>query len=320
MVLALEELQLPTGSCPYLYAWDGQRFRFVTDLLGASPLGLRVSDTRFIDADPEEFVRVGDEKSFPPRDGQYVLQVTEELREVLYLDEAKLAVVDHPPGTEVHTTGKLRPGKPFPRHEFVTLHNRHPLRHAINDRGLDVTSLLTDADARLASPNSLRIPQLRGLAEPHSIALDFGPLDVTRPLVLALTGWLRFGGGMANVAASHHPDLPFPFPTLEAEISEGKWTPVDVVVGAPAGKTKTIVVDLTGRLPDKCRRLRLSAAFEIHWDRIALFEKRPDRETRVTLLPASSTDLHWRGYSEFEDLPWFLPLTPNYEKVNPTAN
>ena len=39
-VLTLDELTLPSGSCPYLYAWDGSRFRFVTDLLGASPLGL----------------------------------------------------------------------------------------------------------------------------------------------------------------------------------------------------------------------------------------------------------------------------------------
>src|SRR2546430_13377420 len=27
--LAMLELQMPTGSCPYLYAWDGERFRFV---------------------------------------------------------------------------------------------------------------------------------------------------------------------------------------------------------------------------------------------------------------------------------------------------
>jgi tetratricopeptide (TPR) repeat protein len=320
MVLALEELQLPTGSCPYLFAWDGQRFRFVTDLLGASPLGLRVTETRFVEADPEEFVWIGDERGFPPRDGNYVLQVTEELREVLYLDEAKLVVVDHPANTEVYTTGKLRPGKPFPSHEFITLHNRHPLRGAVNHEAQDVTALLADADARLVSPTKLRIPQLRGLSEPHRVTLDFGPLDATRPLVLALTGWLRFGGGMANVAASHNPDLPFPFPTLDVETSGGQWQPVNVVVGAPAGKTKSIVVDLTGKLPPGSQRLRLSTAFELHWDRIALFEKRDNTETRMTLLPSTKADLHWRGYSEFEDFPRFVPLTPNYAKVASTAN
>ncbi len=38
---------LPTGSGPYLYAWDGERFRFVTDILGSAPMGLRVSDCVF---------------------------------------------------------------------------------------------------------------------------------------------------------------------------------------------------------------------------------------------------------------------------------
>ena len=126
-MFSVDEIDKPTGSCPYLYSWDGTGFRFVTDLLGAAPLGLRLSDTQFIAADPREYVRLGDERAFPARGGGHVVQITEELREVLYLDEAKLVVVDHPRGTEVHTTGKLVPGKPFPPHELITLHRRQPL-------------------------------------------------------------------------------------------------------------------------------------------------------------------------------------------------
>ena len=186
--------------------------------------------------------------------------------------------------------------------------------------GTDVTALLAENDGQVVSPAKLRVPQLRGLAEPHGLVLDFGPLDVSRPLVLALTGWLRFGGGMANVAASHNPDLPFPFPSLEVEANAGVWQPVDVVVGAPAGKTKTILVDLTGKLPPKSRRFRLQTAFEIHWDRIALFERRETSDTQMTWLGASKSDLHWRGFSEFADLPWSVPLTPIYEKVSQAPN
>ncbi|MEY2409728.1 MAG: hypothetical protein QOF48_2398 [Verrucomicrobiota bacterium] len=319
-VVTLDEIEKPSGSCPYLFAWDGGRFRFVTDLLGASPLGLRVSDTHFIDADPSEFVWLGDDSVFRPRGDRHVMQVTEELREVLYLDEAKLVVVDHPPGTEIHTTGKLLPGKPFPEHRLVTLHERHPLLRATNQSGADVTADLQVIDGKMASPSMLRGAQLRGLAEPHGVTLDFGPLDTKRPLVLALTGWLRFGGGMANVGASHTPDLPFPFPVLEVEVGENAWTPVDVAVGAPAGKTKTILVDLAGKLPESARRLRLRTAFEIHWDRIALFEKRDNSQTTITQLPATRSDLHARGYSEFESLPWFLPLTPDYARARAHAD
>ena len=64
----------------------------------------------------------------------------------------------------------------------------------------------------------------------------------------------------------------------------------------------------------------MSAAFEIHWDRIALFEKRDNSETRIAKLAPTRTDLQWRGYSEFESWPWFLPLTPNYTNVKQTAD
>jgi hypothetical protein len=183
-----------------------------------------------------------------------------------------------------------------------------------------MTAVLNETDGRRASPIQLRVPQLRGLAEPWAITLDFGPLPADRPLVLALTGWLRFGGGMANVAASLDANLPFPFPTLAVETAEGDWKSVNVVVGAPCGKTKTIVVDLTGKLPAGSRRLRLSTAFEIHWDRIALFERSDGAGTKITRLNPDVANLHWRGFSDFEDLPWDFPLTPNYQNVSQTPN
>ncbi|MBI4664278.1 MAG: VCBS repeat-containing protein [Verrucomicrobia bacterium] len=319
-VLPVMEMILPSGSCPYLYAWDGERFRFISDILGASPAGLPVAEGRYIEADPDEYVWMGDDTAFKPRGENYVVQITEELREVLYLDEAKLVVVDHPAGTEVYPTDKLLPGKPFPPSELIALHRRTPLRHALRSDGQDVTAALQEADQTMVSPIQLRAPQLRGLAEPFSVTLDFGPLAAERPLVLALTGWLRFGGGMANIAASLDPELPFPFPKLEAETADGRWVPVPGDVGAPAGKTKRMIVDLSGKLPPHSKRLRLSTAFEIHWDQAALFERADAGSAAVVSLAPDTTDLHWRGFSEFEELPWYQPLTPDYGKVRPQAN
>jgi len=161
----------------------------------------------------------------------------------------------------------------------------------------------------------LREPPVRGLAEPVSVTMDFGELPADRPLVLVLNGWLRFGGGMANVAASLDPNLPFPFPTLEAELPDGSWKKVDTDVGAPAGKTKTILVDLEKKLPPGARRLRLTTAFEIYWDSASLCEKvAADQNHQVSLAPGH-TDLHWRGFSEFAALPAALPLTPEYDRL-----
>ncbi len=316
--LTLTELILPTGSCPYLYAWDGEKHRFVTDLLGASPLGLPVAEGVYIDAHPDEIVWIGDETNFQPIDGNYQLQLTEELREILYLDEAKLLAVDVPIGTEVHPTTKLLQKGPYPPAGLTALAKRKPLRQAKLSDGLDVTAALLANDDQWVSPVELRLPQLRGFAKPYSIEFDFGPLDTGAPLALAMTGWLHFGGGMANIAASHHSDLPFPFPKLEAQVANGTWQKINVTVGAPVGKTKTIVVDLAGKLPNDAKRLRLSMAFEIHWNRIALFEK--TSLPAVATMHPTTTDLHWHGYGAIEDLPSHLPLTPIHDQTGDMPN
>jgi len=312
----ITEPQLPTGSCPNLYAWDGHRFRYVTDILGSSPMGLPIAPGHYIDADTNERVWLGNEEMFPPHDGKYQVAITDELREVIYLDEAKLVIVDHPAGTEVQSLDKLVPRKPFPEKGTITLANRHPLISAIRSDSADVTAALQENDLQMASPVHLRPPELRGLAEPWSVTLDFGPLPVDRPLVLALSGWLHFGGGMANIAAADNPDLPFPFPILEVETPDG-WKPVAVTVGALSGKTKTIVVDLIGKLPAGSHKLRLSTAFEIHWDRIALFEKSPTQATEQSFAPTEAV-LAWHGFGQYEDRPWTQPLTPIYDRVAQT--
>ncbi|MEY4692241.1 MAG: hypothetical protein RIT19_2566 [Verrucomicrobiota bacterium] len=312
-VVDLIEPKNPTGSCPYLYAWDGTRFRFLTDILSSAPVGLPSRPGHNIVADPREWVSLGGEADFVPKEGRYTVQLTEELREVLYLDEARLGWVDVPADAEAHSTSKLVPGPPFPKHELRILSGRVPLRSARSGEGSDMTRTLDQEDGQRFSPR-LRAPQLRGLAETTSVLLDFGPLTDAPELTLALSGWLRFGGGMANIAGSHDPSLPFPFPRLEAETGPDRWVALDrLSVGAPAGRTKTILVSLGGHLPPGTRRLRLSYAFELHWDRIALF--RNNQPAPVASMRPTSTHLHWHGYGDYAAQGPSEPLTPLHDEV-----
>jgi hypothetical protein len=254
---------------------------------------------------------------FPPKDGAWQVRITEELREVLYLDHAQLLVVDHPADTLVLPTSKMLPGRPFIPHELWTLRPRASLLKAVRSDDVDVTEALTTVDRRMASPVRLREPQLRGLTEPFALTMDFGELPLSEPLVLILNGWLRFGGGMANIAASLDANLPFPFPSLEAELPDGSWKPVPVSVGVPAGKIKTILVDLNNKLPPGARRLRLSAAYELYWDYATIAVRVSGDQNAITRLTPDSADLHWRGFGAFAALPESLPLTPEYDLVNP---
>ncbi|HEY8459366.1 MAG TPA: FG-GAP-like repeat-containing protein, partial [Blastocatellia bacterium] len=98
-ILAEQRLK---GSCPMLFAWDGERISYVKDTAPWSPaLGLRINAQVVAGIyQTEEWFKIPGDK-VAPRDGFYDLRVTAELWEVYYIDHYSLMVVDHPQGTEI---------------------------------------------------------------------------------------------------------------------------------------------------------------------------------------------------------------------------
>ena len=82
--MLVEEEQSLKGSCPYLYAWDGEKFVFMTDCLWAAPLGLQVAPGIVVKDRPWEYLKV-DGANVKPRDGNYEMRITEELWEIAYI-------------------------------------------------------------------------------------------------------------------------------------------------------------------------------------------------------------------------------------------
>ncbi len=313
--LELVEKNVAAGSCPFLYAWDGRGYRFVTDLLGNSPIGLPLSRDVMLPADVDEFVFIGTAEQFPAHDGWYRVVVTDEFREVLYLDEAKLVAVDHPGDREVHPTDKLMP-PPFPTSAVWSMDSRAPLRKAMGSDGIERTGALRELDGVFAASGALLRSPYRGMCHPLTLDLDFGPLEGFESPVLAMTGWLQYGDASVNIAMSQDSSLTIIRPTLEVETAEGEWRPIDLTVGMPAGKTKTILCDLSGQLPTGARHLRLSTTFEIRWDRIALFDRADLPASQVHAVVPGQADLQWRGFSEIRQRGTGHPTTPVYDMVN----
>jgi len=312
--MTIVERVVDAGSCPFLYAWDGREFRFVTDLLGNSPLGLSLRRGVTLASDPDELVWIGDSSNFVPREDHYVLQVTEEMREVLYLDQAQLVAADHAPGVEVHPTDRLMPA-PFPPSELWAMHGARLPRTAVGDDGIDRTRAVGAIDGEFAAPGLPRTSNLRGQTYPLTVTLDFGPLEDLRAPVLALTGWLRYGDASTNIALSQAVrEIVAPI-SLEMELMNGDWEVVDVSVGMPAGKTKTIVIDLTDKLAPGVRRLRLRTSVELRWDRIALFERLPASALEIQTVQPASAQLQSRGFSEIRTRAVNHPTTPDWYTV-----
>ena len=128
-----QEAQRLSGSCPMIFTWDGGKFRFITDVLGVAPLGAASGDGSYFPVDHDEYVQIPGE-ALQAVNGRYEIRITEELREVSYLDQVKLMAVDHPASVEIFTNDKFK-SPPFPEFRLFGVKRRiYPVR-ARDDRG-----------------------------------------------------------------------------------------------------------------------------------------------------------------------------------------
>ncbi|MEE8218091.1 MAG: FG-GAP-like repeat-containing protein, partial [Vicinamibacteria bacterium] len=134
--LGVMEIDRKPSSCPFLYAWDGERFAFVTDFLGGGEMGYGVAPRVWNHPDPVEYVRIAP-GGLRPRQGRYEIRVTIELEEVLYVDHVRLLAVDHPEDVSVYPDeGMTVPPKAF--RLFAVRDPQVPL--ATDHAGRDVTA------------------------------------------------------------------------------------------------------------------------------------------------------------------------------------
>ncbi|MCA8979253.1 MAG: VCBS repeat-containing protein [Planctomycetes bacterium] len=308
-LLSYEQNAALVGSCPFLYAWNGETFGFISDVLGATPLGLPIAPGRYVPPDHDEYVLVTGEQLVPNEDGKLVLQFTEELREVTFLDHAKLVAVDHPASSEVFPN-ELFCFPPFPEHHLHSVEASHAPLRANGSDGRDWTAAVAATDDVHAVPFTKLAHQFSGLAQPWFLELEFDP-RVTRDaqqLRLVMTGWFDWSDASANMAAARTPGVDFIPPIFQVPDGEGGWRDCGPPYGFPAGKTKTMVVDVADWLDREDPRMRVFCSLQLYWDRISLATCGDDAARVRTELAPESANLWLRGFSdpiesEAEDLP-----------------
>jgi hypothetical protein len=288
MALAVNELDRKPSSCPYLYAWNGERFEFLTDFLGAGEMGYYVAPGVRSDPDPVEYVRIPP-GVLVPRSGRYELRVTNELEEVLYLDRLRLLALDHPADVQVYPDeGMTEPEKPF--HLVAVRDPRTP--RATDHRGRDATERLARTDRVFV--DDLPVERIRGYASEHALTLDLSGLPATHT-VLLLTGWTDYAFSSDNVAG-HQAGLVLKAPRLEVEREDGTWAIAVEQVGIPVGRPQTVVADLAGKLGPS-RRVRVATTMRVYWDQAAVAAPAPDVALEPVALDPVRADLRERGFS-----------------------
>ena len=290
--------------------------QFVTDFLWRSPLGLRINaqDTAGV-TQTEDWVKIrGDQLA--ARNGSYDVRITAELWETHFIDHVSLLVVDHPEDTEVFVDERFAKTSPaLTTHAMRTL---RPVARAWDESGRDVTDLVTQRDGRYL--DTFALGEYQGIAADHFVEVDLGreiPRDVR--LWLVATGWIYPTDSSINVAIGQGTRVEPHGLSLEAQDGSGRWVVVSPDLGFPAGKNKTILIDLRQVAEAGVAHVRAACGCEPTSRCIGTAWPSPKASRHPTLssvrLQPDRAELRYRGFSKSEHSNRRLPEIPEYNTI-----
>jgi tetratricopeptide (TPR) repeat protein len=305
------------GSCPYLFAFNGKQVEFVKDAVPwSSAIGLRINTlgTARVEA-TEEWYKIGP-KELVPHDGFYDLRITAELWETYYYDYLALMVVDHPEGTDVFVDERFV--VPPAKLAITSTAAPHKIVRAMDDRGQDVTDIVSTLDDRYL--DTFGRGQYQGVTRDHYVEVDLGDeAPKTGPLWLIVKGWMHPTDSSINVAIGQGHHETARGLSLEVPDGRGGWVVAKSGLGFPAGRKKICLIDLTNVFrPATPHRVRLRTNLEIYWDSIEWAKGLPDAPLETVRLDPAVADLHYRGYSVMNQANPSSPELPDYNRLEGT--
>ena len=293
-VIAMKEADRRGSSCPVLFAWDGHKYKLVTDVIGAAVVGHWFTPTRRNTPNPGEWIKV-DGDQLKDTNGALSLRFIEPMEEVNYIDQLRLVAVDHPENVDVNPDERFLDDPPFASGRVVASAGARLPKGAWDGEGRDVLDVLSRADHTFAS--GFTPTPYDGFANEHTLTLDLGDVNTAAPLRLLMTGYVNYFSATSLYAAWQAGIKPIsPYVEVErADGANGLWQRIPGDAGFPAGLERTIVVDLTGKLPAGTRRIRLVTNLEIYWDQV-LIDNHAEGEARTTEVPLTLATERFRGY------------------------
>ncbi|WP_234572108.1 FG-GAP-like repeat-containing protein [Rhodohalobacter sp. 614A] len=308
--------QILKGSCPWLFTHDGEKMQFITDILWRSPLGLRINAQ-----ETAGVVQTLDRVKIPAEmlvaeNGIYSLRITAELWESHFFDHVQLVAVDHPVGTEIFVDERFV----FPAPDLSTklIGALQPVQKVTDQKGNDLTNEITNIDQDYIQP--FEKTKYQGLAKEHFIEITLQNENVGKQELLVLHGWLRPTDSSINLALSQGSIEAPKGLKVEFLSDAGNWKTLYENFGIPAGKTKTLLLDLEGVLENQeDRKIRLTTTSEIYWDGIFQAEKMDSGKIIETELESVKMELQYRGFSEWSRADSTSPMLPDYNEISSTT-
>jgi len=289
---SIAELDRRGSSCPILFSWNGREYEFIADMIGPGVVGHWVAPGERDVPDPDEYLKVP-AGSVKPRNGMLSFRFVEPMEETVYLDQVKLLAIDHPAAYEVFPNERFASTPPFPEFRVIASRGAHPPLGAWDDQGNDVLRLIANRDRKYVT-NFEDLP-FAGFAKLHWLELDLGDWDAKKPLRLILDGYTDYFTATSMYAADQAGIKVIP-PYVEALTARGEWVRVVEDMGFPAGLERTMVADLTGKLPAGTRRIRIVNNLKIYWDAIRIDQTPEPQEVHVLQVPLAKAALDFVGY------------------------
>ncbi|WP_182865716.1 FG-GAP-like repeat-containing protein [Rhodopirellula sp. JC639] len=306
--LAVQRLK---GSCPWVFTYDGDKFRFIKDFLWRSPLGLKINaqDTAGITQTEDRIKIPGD--ALVERDGEYEIRITAELWETHFFDHVSLLAIDHGRDTEIYVDESFVPQK-APRNEVLVGSAPTALLNLIDSTGAAVDKVLYENDGRYA--DHFPLGPYQGLAAEHWIEFKF-PREalVGGEILLIGHGWIYPTDSSLNVAISQNESLRPHGLVLEQLSADGSWQLLREDLGFPAGKHKDMIIVLDSKELSSETRYRLRTNMEVYWDSLRWSSRLADHDVTQSQLAMSNSQLLGRGFSKLEPIDRRRPDTPVYE-------
>lgn len=305
--------QILKGSCPWLFTHDGEEMQFVTDILWRSPLGLRINAQ-----ETAGVVQTLDRVKIPSNlieaeNGVYKLRITAELWESHFFDHVRLMAVDHPENTEVFVDERFV----FPAPDLSTklMGSLKPVKMVTDENENNLTDEISAVDKNYIQPFDKT--KYQGLAQEHSIEIT---LDDNNSDLLVLNGWLRPTDSSINLALSQG-NIQAPKGLQVEYLNESdQWELLHENFGIPAGKSKTILLDMEGVFSNQINpKIRLTTTSEIYWDGIFEAEKLDPSTIEETVLEPLKMELRYRGFSKWSRADSTSPMVADYNEISSTA-
>jgi Tfp pilus assembly protein PilF len=307
------EIDRRGSSCPTLFVWNGERYEFVADMLGAGVVGHWVGPGQRDVPRPVEYIKINRDairEKENPHFSQSAREMghptlsfrfMEPLEEAVYLDQVRLMAIDHPADVDVYPNEYFASNPPYPPFKVVVSRDARPPAGAWDDHGHDV---LPELRAHRYF-GDFALTQFQGFAQPHSLTLDLGEAYQGGPLWLLLHGEVEYFSANSMYAASQA-GVAAISPYVEALVgnekdASGQWKRVVDDMGFPAGGPRTMTADLTGNLPPGTRKIRITTNLQVYWDSILIDRTRQEsrdraQSPRLTPVPLVHADLEFHGY------------------------